>query len=329
MPITNLLLYNRTFRRILFAVILFLFVLLLTGCATDASGEGSTPIVMFPTRIPPGTLLPTYSFDTPSAPGGATLPPRATNVIPTTRPPTQIPPTIVPTIDANWTPIANGIDYRRLFLTNANGQGAGLLVTRLDPAKVTFKVKYNPGQSKSIQDWLLALPGAIAIVNANFYDQSSNPIGLVSTDSNLFGRSSGRNDGGLFQVRGNAVKVRSLYLEPYNNTERFDQVIEGFPMLMVQGQVAPAFDRTLINTPDRRTVIAQDVHGRILIIVTSPGVASFSDMAKWLGVSGLEVDTALCLDGGSSTSMYLATGGPSAVTPGFKPVPVVLAVYSR
>jgi hypothetical protein len=35
------------------------------------------------------------------------------------------------------------------------------------------------------------------------------------------------------------------------------------------------------------------------------------------------------MDGGNSTSLYLATGGPSQFTLNLQPVPVVLAVYPR
>jgi exopolysaccharide biosynthesis protein len=186
-----------------------------------------------------------------------------------------------------------------------------------------------PGQVRSITDWLTSLPGAAAIVNANYFDTSNNPLGLVAVNGAQYGSLLPRSDAGLFQVVNGVPKVRSLFLEPYGPGEHFEQVLQGYPMLMVMGQPAPAFDRTLNNVLASRTVIAQDVHGRILLMVTSPGLASFTDMARWLAVSGLEIDAALNLDGGQSTAMYLATGGPSSITPGIRPVPVVLAVYPR
>ena len=100
-------------------------------------------------------------------------------------------------------------------------------------------------------------------------------------------------------------------------------------MLVVRGRAAPAFNPDLSNTANRRTVIAQDKQGRILILVTSPGTTNFTDLANWLAISGLEIEAALNLDGGNSTAMYLATGGPSQLTPGLAKVPVVIAVYSK
>jgi uncharacterized protein YigE (DUF2233 family) len=124
-------------------------------------------------------------------------------------------------------------------------------------------------------------------------------------------------------------RVRSLYLEPYNNLERFDQVVQGFPMLVVSGQVAPGFEPDVSKVSARRTVLAMDRQGRVLFIVTPFSSVRLADLASWLGVSGLDIDSALNMDGGNSTCLYLATGGPSAFTLSLAPVPVVLAVYPR
>ena len=323
-----LLVYNRTMRQTIFAVLLFFLLLLLTGCGANAN-DNPTPVNLFPTAIPSGPPPPTFiSFQT-SAPISGSPAPQATQVIAVAVTPSPVPPTSIPTLDANWTAINAGLQYRRLSFKNSQNQDVTVLVARVDPTRATFKVKYMPGQAKSIYDWAFALGGAALIVNGNYFDQSGNPIGLIATDGNLIGSSIGRNDGGMFQVVADSPRVRSLYLEPFNNTEHFDQTLQGFPLLVAGGQVAPAFNPDLNNTPDRRTVIAQDTHGRVLIIVTPLTGVSFTDMARWLDVSGLEVDMALNLDGGSATCMYLQTGGPSQITPGLAPVPVVLAVYPR
>jgi len=319
--------YNRILRQTLLAMLLF-FVLLLTGCGANGN-DNPTPVNLYPTAIPNGPPPPTFiSFGSP-VPGASAPPSQATQVISVAVTPTPAPPTAIPTLDANWTSINAGLQYRRLSFKSSQNQDVSVLVARIDPTKATFKVKFTAGQAKSIYDWALALGGAALIVNGNYFDQSGNPIGLIATDGNLIGSSVGRSDSGMFQVVANSARVRSLYLEPFNNTEHFDQALQGFPLLVAGGQVAPAFNPDLNNVADRRTVIAQDAHGRILIIVTPLTGVSFTDMARWLGVSGLEVDSALNLDGGSATCMYLQTGGPAQITPGLAPVPVVLAVYPR
>ena len=321
-------------RSLLNGLTIGLLAAVVAGCGGNFD-PNATPISLFPTAIPKGSPFPTFiSFATPGGPtavpvtaaGASSSAPLATNTPLPTFTPSPVPPTAIPTLDANWLSVANGIAYRNLTFKDTQGNLVGVLVARIDPTKVNFQVAYIPGQTKTMQNWPLALPGAALIVNGNYFDPSGNPLGLLATNGNLSGFSNGRTDSGFFQVNGGIARVRSLFLEPFNNTEHFDQLLQGFPMLMVKGQVAPAFNGDLDNTAQRRTVIAQDIHGNILIIVTPLAGASFKDMAAYLGVSGLQIDSALNLDGGASTSMYLQTGGPSQYTYGIS-VPVVLAVF--
>jgi hypothetical protein len=313
-----------------------LLAVLLAGCGSLSNiNPNATPIVMFPSRIPAGTILPTFetggATPLPTRPFTFVLPTRVPTVfVPaaTIPPPTSAQPPTAPPLDENWNLLPAGVQWRPLSFQTSYGN-VGVLVVRIDPARVRFKVHYSPGQRRSIRDWQLALPSAVAIVNANFFDQSGNVIGLVSADGVLYGSSLTRADAGMFQVLGGVARMRFLYQEPYQNWERFEQAVQGFPVLMAFQTVAPGFDRALSQTADRRTVIAQDVRGRILFIVTQYSNVTFTDLANWLGQSGLEIHTAVCMDGGNSSNLYLATGGPSQFTQGLSGIPAVLAVYPR
>ncbi len=339
---------RKNIRKVVLPAVLFGLMAVATAGCDNLSAE-VTPVVMFPTRIPPGTPLPTFaSLDTPATAAGGptpaitsiagpTITPRVTptfrfinpTAVRSTVQPTSNVPTAIPTLDENWNSLGAGAQWRRLTFRSSDNRDIGVVVVRLDPQTTTFKVIHNPGQSKLIQDWRLALPGALAIVNASFFDQSNNPIGLLAVDGNVTGRSIARSDTGMFQVRDSAPKVRSLFLEPYNNTERFDQAAQGFPVLMAGGQVAPGFNPDVATVSARRTVFAQDRNGRILFIVTPFAAVTLPDLARWLGVSGLNIDTAVNMDGGRSTCLYLKTGGPSEFTLNLAPVPVVVGVYAR
>jgi hypothetical protein len=50
------------------------------------------------------------------------------------------------------------------------------------------------------------------------------------------------------------------------------------------------------------------------------------EMADWLSRSDLEVDSALNLDGGSSTGLYLSDGALQEAIDSFVPLPIVLLV---
>lgn len=105
---------------------------------------------------------------------------------------------------------------------------------------------------------------------------------------------------------------------------------EGFPLLISQGK--PNLSSALYDamTRSRRTVIAQDRNGRILVIVTAAAEMTLFEMTSWLQNVNLGIISALNLDGGSSSQIYLGSrSAPLEFKHGSIAVPVVLAVYPR
>ncbi|MFQ3535946.1 MAG: phosphodiester glycosidase family protein [Aggregatilineales bacterium] len=297
---------------------LFICILLaaLVACQ-NGIGPGGTPIVIFPTA----TAIP------PTFPAAATLPPG----FPTQPPNPFATPTLPSVLEPNWNPIQPdfpGAAWRTFTFRNFQGASVGVVVVRIDPRLSTLRVHHLPGQARTIQQWQQLLPNALAIVNANYFDTNNRPLGLVVADGGFFGQIITRNDAGVFQVKDGVPRVRSLWLEPFRQGEQFQQAAQAFPMLMSYGYVAP-INPDVAQVRAARTVIAQDKLGRILFIVTVYAGVTLGELANWLGNSGLNIDFALNMDGGSSTSLYIATGGPNQFIPSLKGVPVVVALYRR
>lgn len=297
------------FRKLFSVLWLSLVLIGVVGCGggTISFGGNST---MFPTAVQ-GSPLPTF---------GGVVNVNVTSIAP--QPGATTP--AQPPSNNDWTQVANGIEYRQMTMRITGGISVGVMVTRIDPTRALFKVYYTPGQGHTINEWQGALPQAALIVNGNYFDPSNKAIGLVVSDTITYGASATRNDAGMFQVTNGTPRVRQLWNEPMNAGERFEQVVQGFPILAAQGQAAPV-GPDLDLGPARRTVIASDRLGKVLIIITPSGGCTLSDMANWLVSAGLNIDTALNLDGGRSTAMYLA----GQFAPGYGPTPIVLAVYSR
>jgi hypothetical protein len=302
-----------------------LLALALTGCDPTLQ---ATAVIVFPTPVAPGSL-PTFN------PGGGGFPiaptpvtfPTLAPVIPTA--PAQ--PTAVPVI--TFSQLRQGVEWASTSYRASNGATVNVLIARLDPAWVSFRVHYLPGQARGIRDWQVALPGAIAIVNGSFFTPENNALGVLFADGIPYGAPTSRNDAGMFQVSGSQARVRSNWLEPVQAGERPEQAVQTWPILIasqgnIVGAVAPLNpDMTQVNAT--RTVVAQDQQGRILFMVTPFSSTTLPDLGNWLGASGLGLTFALNLDGGTSTNMFLATGGPSQWTQGLRGIPVVIAAYPR
>jgi uncharacterized protein YigE (DUF2233 family) len=197
-----------------------------------------------------------------------------------------------------------------------------VIIYRFDPTYIAFKA-HLAGTPLRAGEWRTALPNALGFVNANFFTPQNVPIGMVVSDGTAYGASL-VNRGGMFQVTGDGARVRSLIEAPYYG-EALDQAVQAFPMLVVNRQ--PIYQQPWADRTSRRTVVAQDASGRILILVTPLLGMTLNEMAGFLSAEAeLDIVNALNLDGGGSTLLVAPNG---VELPSFDPVPVVLAWYMR
>jgi hypothetical protein len=235
-----------------------------------------------------------------------------------------LPPSATPAPVSDWQIIAPGIERRDVDLRLNGGRRTRAVVLRFDPAQVTFRVHYSPDDPHFITGWQEALPQAAVILNASFFDESHTALGLLVSDGQIFGQSF-VGFGGMFQVSTTGVRVRSLVSEPYLG-DGLIQAVQAFPMLIETGGVlAPqgdGFDRR-----SRRTVIAQDTQGRILVAVIPYDMVSLADLQTGLITSDLNITIALGLDGGKSSGLIVNVPGHGETYPNLDKVPSVIAVY--
>ncbi len=149
--------------------------------------------------------------------------------------------------------IAPGIEVREMALPVASLLARGtMIVVRLDPATVTLRVHYVPGEARSLAEWQEALPEARIIVNGAFFDEANRALGLLVSDGQAYGQSF-IGFGGMLQVDGAGMRVRSLVTEPYQG-EALWQAVQAFPLLLEGGDAG----RTRVGL---RRALAPDVGG--------------------------------------------------------------------
>lgn len=238
-------------------------------------------------------------------------------------------PTLEEETSATWETIIPGVEYQSRRIQPRNSPDFDMHIIRLDPNAVYFRVHYTPGESRSFAAWQIALPDSLAFINGSFFTPEAYALGLTVADGMIYGASY-EGFGGMFQVDLNGMaRVRSLVAEPYTG-EQFLQAMQAYPM-MVEPSGVSASTGAGFEQVARRTIVAQDKTGHILLMTTGLlGEISFYDLQEWLLESSLDIDVAFTLDGGRSTSMYLNRfdKGPVEIA-GFSDVPIVLAVYRR
>ncbi len=244
---------------------------------------------------------------------------------PTATPTPVIPPTATPLpADTGWQTVQPGIEIRSLDVAVGTSVER-VTVTRLDPTAVMFHVLYAPGAPALVSAWAQQT-GAALVINGGYFTEEQIVTGLTISNRERFGTPYG-DFAGMFAVteRGE-VSVRWLRAWPYDSQENLREAVQCFPVLVKPGGVmgfpADADDGRIA----RRTVVAQDRNGRILLMVAPRGFFDLHTLATWLAASDLDVDVALNLDGGASSGLWAPNAAQIDSLIG---VPVVIAVTSR
>ena len=233
------------------------------------------------------------------------------------------PPTRTPTpTDTGWEALEAGLERRTIRILDDEGSEIDRVVLlRIEPALFRFDVAYAPGEPKSLLEWSEAT-GALITINGGFFTAEYQATGLTIVNGTPSGWS--YDFGGMVAITSGTPRVRSLAVEPYQAGEAIDAGLQAFPMLIHpdgSGFTQQSNDRA------RRTVIAQDDAGRILLILTARSNFTLPELSDFLRNGDLNLQVALNLDGGTSTGLILTE--PRIEVPAFVLMPAVLTVYRR
>jgi uncharacterized protein YigE (DUF2233 family) len=220
-----------------------------------------------------------------------------------------------------WYPSAPGIDVRyEDWKTPANHEDT-VAIVRLDLQRVHISIGYQPTTPLSMSAWMKKT-GALAMINGGYFDATNKPEGLLISDGQPAGTSY-TGFGGMLSVdtQGN-VQLRSLRDQPYDSGEQLQQATQSSPMLVINGQ------RTQFTADaefQRRSVVATDKQGHLLLIASPAQEFTLDEMATLLANSDLSIQNALNLDGGASTGLYV-TGKQAVSIDPLLEIPIVIEV---
>ena len=262
---------------------------------------------MYPTANPP-TLTPIATF-TPS-------------------PVSSITPTSEPAPDTGWTLLQPGFERRFLKIYDDQNQHIeSLYMWRLDQNYFRLDVAYHESP-QSLESWQRETD-ALLVVNGGFYrveNEKYFPNGLTIINGQPFG-SSYESFGGMLAISEQGAELRWLAEQPYVPGEPLLAALQSFPVLVKPGGQLGFPEQYEDNVQARRTVIAQDREGRILILVAPRGTFTLHRLSVYLTESDLNLDIAMNLDGGPSTGILVAN--PREVVGSQISLPFVILAYAR
>jgi uncharacterized protein YigE (DUF2233 family) len=210
-----------------------------------------------------------------------------------------------------WKPIAAGMDLRYEDWKSPNDDEDIVTIVRLNPQKVQFSVGYEPDNPLTISEWMTK-EKANVIINGGYFSQATGNAGIGTgiTASGLVitnGQAAGTNyadHGGMFSVdRQGKADLRYMGQRPFDpNTEQLQYATQSLPMLVTPGKKRANFNAN--EATSRRSIVARDTSGNILFIASPNQAFTLDDVTDHLMQSDLSIDSALNLDGGTSTALY-------------------------
>ncbi|RRR66417.1 MAG: phosphodiester glycosidase family protein [Candidatus Viridilinea halotolerans] len=227
--------------------------------------------------------------------------------------------------DSAWQTAAPGLELRRMRVPVA-GLQAPVSLVRIDPQQVRFAVGYQPQAPLTLSQWA-STHDAIAVINGGFFDASGVSVSLLIQQGVPYGTSYVER-GGMFAVTpSGSVLLRALSDTPYDPREPLAEALQGWPLLVRTGGSAAYTHED--GQRARRSAIALDRSGRVLLIACHTSAFTLAELSHWLATADLDLDVAVNLDGGSSTGLLLRSSHtPERIEP-FVPLPLVLLVLAR
>jgi exopolysaccharide biosynthesis protein len=237
-------------------------------------------------------------------------------------------PTLEEIPDTGWSFLQPGLERRLIHIDNDQAQWVeSLYIFRLDQNQFRLDVAYQESPM-SLEDWQTKT-NAFIILNGGYFrveNEKYIPNGLTIVNGERFG-SSYEPFAGMLAISDGGAELRWLAEKPYSPNEPLRAALQSFPMLVKPGGELGFPAEREDNVPARRTVIAQDKEGHILLILAPRGYFTLHQLSLYLTESDLNLDIAINLDGGPSSGILVAN--PYEIIPSLTALPVVILVYVR
>jgi len=228
---------------------------------------------------------------------------------------------------SEWEQLQPGLERRTLEIKEDGQYLDSVYILRLEPKYFQFGVAYEP-QGLTLESWQ-SQSGALIVINGGYFrleDEVYIPNGLTVIDGIAMGSSFG-DFGGMFTVLETGPELRWLAEQPYDANSSLLAALQSFPILVKPGGELGFGAEHEDNVQARRSVIAQDQAGRILLMVAPQGNLTLHQLSTYLTNADLGIDIAINLDGGPSSGIFLAD--PSEKIPAISLLPIVITVYTR
>lgn len=227
----------------------------------------------------------------------------------------------------NWECLQQGIEICTISVKNRETNlVTDVIMIRFDPRLIQTRILYN--KNLITAKTIVESTGAIAAINASFFDPAGRPLGLLIQNGEVIQRAprTGMFNSGIFCIKSNhpIIYHRSLLREA-----GITEAIQAMPRLIHNGKRTQDIKNK--NERKRRSGIAIDYNGKIIIYATDThlGGLSLAEIQNLLLRHELKIRSALNLDGGRSSQLYFKYNKTIRHIIGLVDVPVFLGFFTN
>ena len=233
----------------------------------------------------------------------------------------------------SWKVIHKGSELRKLVLERADPHHViELKMARFDgrwiAPRIVRSLHYNlPGTNVKT---LAEKSGAVAMINANYFDEKGRPLGFLKTAADEVNPAISKSSlfTGIFAIKGRTPFI--LHRDNFSS-QQADEGLQVGPLLLLKGS-ALAVTRGAGNK-SRRSVVGLDKDYRMIIAVTDSfiGGLSWVELQEIFGSEQWQAQMTdlLNLDGGGSTQLYVKGPQIEEHVAGAADIPVAIGFFQR
>ena len=208
--------------------------------------------------------------------------------------------------EINWVTRAPGLESAEVDLRVKDEVVDHVVFVRLDPHRYRFSVHWDPGGSRTAEDWQRELDAAV-VVNGSYFGTRNEPL----TPLRLAGRPAGpavyESDHGAFVTDGERVDIIDLrHQDVFKAIGAYPEAMVSYPLLIdANGENRARETKVWLAS---RNFIGLDRVGRVVIGTTQTGFFTLHRLGEFLKAAPLGLRVALNFDGGPLVSQVVHAG---------------------
>lgn len=212
--------------------------------------------------------------------------------------------------DDDWTPVADGVDYRKF-----EHEGMRVHVARIDLTSDEIRVIATPESQRRLKVSDFAKKNnALVAINADYFTKEFQPIGLIAGPCGVWKGTKDTSREGVIAVGESRAKIfpqKDVLEQP---EPWMETIVSGWPMLIkscepLTASQLPGSDG-FTRTPHPRTAVGVSKDGKTMYFVVAdgrrdgiPGL-TLARLARFMSEE-LGACAAMNLDGGGSSAMWV------------------------